>query len=116
MKTFQEFITDCMLKEDTYSQQYLNKPTQRFKVAIANQINKHRDNPEKLKFYKDYLESLMARDKTSDLDAFGRTASRRDKHLYPSYRMSSHPGEENPSTVTKNPKKLRKQRALGEIS
>jgi hypothetical protein len=29
--------------------------------------------------------------------------------------MSSHPKEDNPSTQTKNPKKIRKQKAIGEL-
>jgi len=38
-----------------------------------------------------------------------------NKRLIPSFRMSSHPNEDNPSTQTKNPKKIRKQKAIGEL-
>jgi hypothetical protein len=116
MKTFREFILDSYLKENKISQEYLNRPTKKFKLAIANQVNKHWDNLEKKEFYRDYLKRLMIRNKPPLPDTPGRMSARKDKHLYPSGRMSSHPNEDNPSTITKNPKKLRKQRALGEIS
>lgn len=78
-------------------------------------MSKHRNNPEKFKIYKDFLKRVNDRSKPSFPDYPGRESARRDKHLYPSGRMSSHPGEENPPTLTKNPTKLQKQRALGEI-
>jgi hypothetical protein len=103
MKTFQEFLYEATV-------------AQRIKARALQLLVKHKDNPEKFEVYKAFIKRLNERDKPAFPEYAGRTSSRRDKHLYPSGRMSSHPGEENPSTVTRNPKKLRKQRALGEIS
>lgn len=103
MKTFQEFL-------------YESSVEQRLRTKLMELMSKHRNNPEKFKIYKDFLKRVIDRSKPSFPDYPGRESARRDKHLYPSGRMSSHPGEENPSTVTKNPKKLRTQKAIGEIS
>lgn len=52
---------------------------------------------------------------TKNIDYPGRRASRRDKHLEPTDRLSAEERKNNPETKTKNPKKLRKQKALQEI-
>lgn len=103
MKTFQEFLYEASVE-------------QRLRTKLIELMSKHRNNPDKFKIYKDFLKRVNDRSKPSFPDYPGRESARRDKHLYPSGRMSSHPGEENPPTVTKNPKKLRTQRAIGEIS
>jgi hypothetical protein len=103
MKTFKQFLLE------------VNTSEQLLKAALKA-ANRHRNDPEKRILYVELVKKVRARLNPDDEEYFGRAAARRDKHLYPSDRMSSHPGEENPSTLTKNPKKLRKQRALGEIS
>lgn len=103
MKTFQEFLYEATV-------------AQRMKARALQLLVKHKDNPERFEFYKAFIKRLNERDKPTFPDYPGRESARRDKHLYPSDRMSSHPGEENPPTRTKNPTKLQKQRALGEIS
>jgi len=66
--------------------------------------------------YKDLIKRTIERTKPIfPDDIYGRSFARRDKHLEPSYRLSQEERLRNPSTVTKNPKKLRKQRAIGEI-
>jgi hypothetical protein len=103
MKTFKQFLEE----EST---------TKQLKLRAAQLIAKHRDNPEKVSVYKTLIDRIKERESPTDIDYPGRESARKDKRLYPSHRMSSHPNEDNPSTRTKNPKKLRKQRALGEIS
>lgn len=102
MKTYQEFISEA-------------STTQQLKIRAAQLIVKHKDNPEKSRVYKYLLNKIRERESSSDIDYPGRESARRDKRLIPSHRMSSHPNEDNPSTETKNEKKRRKQRALGEI-
>lgn len=102
MKTFSQFLFEA-------------SATQRLKLKALQLIAKHRDNPEKSEIYKNLLKKVKERQTSSDIDYPGRESARRDKRLYPSHRMSSHPNEDNPSTETKNPKKRRKQKALGEI-
>lgn len=107
MKTFKQFLHEASI-------------AQRIKMRAGELIKKyHKVDPEKVEVYKGLIKRTNERTNPilpDDYHTTGRYAARRDKHLYPSGRMSSHPGEDNPSTVTKNPKKLRKQRALGEIS
>lgn len=102
MKTFQEFL-------------YESSITQRLKLKTAEMIKKHQDNPEKLEVYKTLLKRIREREKTSNIDYPGREAARRDKTLIPSGRTSSFPELAGRDTTTQNPKKRRKQRALGEI-
>jgi hypothetical protein len=102
MKTFTQFLEESTTKQ--------------LKLRAAHLIAKHRDNPEKVSVYKTLIDRIKERESPTDIDYPGRESARRDKRLYPSHRMSSYPNEDNPSTRTKNPKKLRKQRALGEIS
>jgi len=102
MKTFQEFLKEA-------------KATQRLKMRAAQLVAKHKDNPEKLEIYKNLLNKIRERQSSSDYDYSDRESARQDKRLIPSFRMSSHPKEDNPSTQTKNPKKIRKQKAIGEL-
>ena len=102
MKTFSQFLFEA-------------STTQRLKLRAAQLIVKHKDNPEKSRVYKDFLNKIREKESSSYPDYPGRESARRDKRLIPSHRMSSHPNEDNPSTETKNPKKRRKQKVLGEI-
>jgi hypothetical protein len=103
MKTFKEFLIEA-------------NTTQRLAVRALELANVHRNDPEKFKVYLDLLKKAQKRNSTDEEEYPGRTAARRDKYLEPSYRLSSEERLRNPSTVTKNPKKLRKQRAIGEIT
>lgn len=103
MKTFSQFIKE-------------SKTTQRLIIKSAELIKRNKDNPEKVQLYKNIIKKAQQRLKSNDnIDYSGRTAARKDKNLIPSHRTSSFPELSNVSTTTKNPKKLRKQRALGEI-
>ncbi len=100
MKTFSEFL-------------YEASTIQRLKIAAAKKIAaKHPDSS----VYKNLLKRIREREAPLYPDYPGREDARRDKTLIPSGRTSSFPELEGISTRTKNPKKLRKQRALGEIS
>lgn len=101
-KTFKEFVEQASI-------------TQRLKIKTSEMLKKHQDNPEKLKVYRNLLKKIRERQKPSSIDYPGRTSARRDKNLIPSHRTSSFPELSGISTITKNPKKIRKQRALGEI-
>ena len=101
-KTFTQFMIEA-------------SATQQLKLRAAQLIAKHRDNPEKSEIYKNLLSKVRERESPADIDYPDRESARRDKRLYPSHRMSSHPNEDNPSTETKDPKKRRKQKALKEI-
>jgi hypothetical protein len=98
MKTLKQFL-------------YEASSTQRLKIATAKKIAKHPKNS----VYKTLLNRIRERQAPLYPDYPGRESARKDKNLIPSGRTSSFPDIENVSTVTKNPKKLRKQRALGEI-
>jgi hypothetical protein len=108
MKTFKQFLYEASI-------------AQRIKMRAGELIKKyHKVDPEKVEVYKDLIKRTNERTKPifpDDYHISGRYSARRDKHLYPSSRMPTHhPVEDNPSTMTKNPKKLRKQRAIGEIT
>lgn len=103
MKTFSQFLFETTT-------------TQRLKLRAAQLVGIHQNDPEKLKIYKNLLNKIREREKPTYPDYPGRESARRDKHFHPSGRMSSHPEEDNPETKTKNPKKLRKQKAIGEIN
>jgi hypothetical protein len=98
MKTFNQFL-------------YEASAPQRLKIATAKLIAKNPKNS----VYKTLLNRIRERQSPIYPDYPGRESARKDKTLIPSGRTSSFPDIENVSTVTKNPKKLRKQRALGEI-
>jgi len=102
MKTFSQFLFEA-------------SATQQLKLRAAQLIAKYKDDPEKVSVYKNLLSKVRERESSTDIDYPGRESARRDKRLYPSHRMSSHPNEDNPSTETKDPKKRRKQKALREI-
>ena len=102
MKSFSQFLLEATT-------------TQRLKLRAAKLVSKHKDNPEKLEIYKTLLNKIREREAPSYPDYPGRESARKDKKLIPSFRMSSHPGEDNPSTQTKDPKKTRKQKAIGEL-
>ena len=103
MKTFKEFIFE-------------SKTTERLFRKSAELMNKHRDNPNKREIYKTLLKRARERLKDkSPYDYPGRESARKDKFLIPSGRVSSFPELSGISTITKNPKKLRKQRAIKEL-
>jgi hypothetical protein len=93
-----------------------SKTTERLFRKSAELMNKHRDNPDKREIYKTLLKRARERLKDkSPYDYPGRESARKDKVLIPSGRTSSFPELSGISTITKNPKKLRKQRALKEL-
>ena len=97
MKTFKQFIEES----DT---------TLRLVRRAAELIHKNPD------VYKNLLKNASERLNPKDsIDYPGRTSARKDKTLIPSGRTSSFPELSDISTRTKNPKKLRKQKALKEI-
>jgi hypothetical protein len=98
MKTFKQFL-------------YEASATQRLKIATAKLIAKNPKNS----VYKTLLSRIRERQAPLYPDYPGRESARKDKTLIPSKRTSSFPELEGISTRTKNPKKLRKQKALGEI-
>jgi hypothetical protein len=102
MKTFKQFLEEATTH-------------QRIKTRLANLINLHRDSPEKVKEYKEMLKTYIQKEKPSSPDYEGREVARKDKNLIPTGRESSFPELSGVPTVTQNPKKIRKQRALGEI-
>ena len=76
-----------------------------------------KDDPEKIKGYKNLLNKIREREEPNQkLDYLGRESARRDKYFIPSHRTSSFPELSGIKTVTKSPKKLRKQKAIGEIT
>lgn len=101
MKTFKQFLDEA-------------STTQRLKMATLKKIGATKDNEREV--YKNLLKSIIKRQGPDYPDYPGRDAARRDKKLMPSHRTSSFPELVGLSTRTKNPKKLRKQRAIGEIS
>jgi hypothetical protein len=103
MKTFKEFLIEA-------------NTTQRLAARALELVKVHRNDPEKFKVYLNLLKKAQKRSSTDEEEYPGRTAARRDKYLIPSHRTSSFPELAGTSTITKNLKKLRKQRALGEIS
>ena len=98
MKTFREFL-------------YEASTTQRLKIATAKLIAKNPKNP----VYKTLLDRIRERQAPPYPDYPGREFARKDKTLIPAGRTSSFPELAGISTITKNPKKLRKQKALGEF-
>lgn len=98
MKTFKQFL-------------YEASTTQRLKIATAKLIAKNPKNS----VYKTLLGRIKERQAPIYPDYPGRETARKDKTLIPSGRTSSFPELEGISTITKNPKKLRKQKALGEF-
>lgn len=103
MKTFKEFLLE-------------SKTTQELIRRSAEMIKKSQGNPDKVEVYKNLLKKAAERLKHKDpYDYPGRESARKDKMLIPSGRTSSFPELSGVSTRTKNPKKLRKQRALKEI-
>lgn len=104
MKTFRQFCEQSEI-------------TKRLLRKSGELLKSHKDNPSKVEIYKKLIKSIRSRLSSNDgIDYPGRTAARRDKYLIPSHRTSSFPELSGISTKTKNPKKLRKQKALGEIS
>jgi hypothetical protein len=98
MKTFKQFLCEA-------------STTHRLKIATAKLIAKNPKNS----VYKILLDRIKERQSPLYPDYPGRESARKDKTLIPSGRTSSFPELEGISTRTKNPKKLRKQRALGEL-
>lgn len=104
MKTFEQFIFETTT-------------TERLVRKSAEMIKKYHKDPEKLEVYRNLLRRASSRlDQKNRIDYPGRSSARKDKTLIPSHRTSSFPELAGISTKTKNQKKLRKQRALGEIS
>jgi hypothetical protein len=103
LKTFKEF-----LEESAIARKILDRA-----MVLANQ---NKNNSEKFKTYIDLIRKTKKRLDNKEEDYPGRTSARKDKYLIPSNRTSSFPELSGISTRTKNPKKLRKQRALGEIT
>ena len=100
MKTFQQFILEASATERL--------------IRRSAELIKANKNPDVYKgLLKKATERLRPKDK---IDYPGRTSARRDKTLIPSHRTSSFPELSGISTKTKDLKKLRKQRALGEIT
>lgn len=100
MKTFKEFLLEV-------------SATQKLKLLVAKRL---KERPSNTEVYKNLLASIRKREASDTYDYPGRESARRDKTLIPSGRTSSFPELSGISTKTKNPKKLRKQRALGEIN
>ncbi len=98
MKTFKQFLCEASI-------------TQRLKIATAKLIKKNGNNP----VYKTLLDRIRERQAPPYPDYPGREFARKDKTLIPAGRTSSFPELAGISTITKNPKKLRKQKALGEF-
>lgn len=98
MKTFKQFLWEA-------------STTHRLKIATAKLIAKNPKNS----VYKILLDRIKERQSPLYPDYPGRESARKDKTLIPSGRTSSFPELEGTSTRTKNPKKLRKQKALGEL-
>jgi hypothetical protein len=98
MKTFKQFLWEA-------------STTHRLKIATAKLIAKNPKNS----VYKTLLDRIRERQAPLYPDYPGRESARKDKTLIPSGRTSSFPELEGTSTRTKNPKKLRKQKALGEL-
>lgn len=99
MKTFKEFL-------------YEASATQSLKLAVAKRIS---ERPSNIEVYNHLLAQIREREKSPSPDYPGREAARKDKTLIPSGRTSSFPELSGITTKTKNPKKLRKQRALREL-
>jgi hypothetical protein len=98
MKTFKQFLLE-------------SSTTQKLKIAVAKKIAAT-DN----EVYKKLLKRIRERETQHDYPDYpGRQSARRDKNLIPSNRTSSFPKLAGVSTQTKNPRKLRKQKALKEI-
>jgi hypothetical protein len=98
MKTFKQFLCEA-------------STTQRLKIATAKLIAKNPKNS----VYKTLLGRIKERQAPLYPDYPGRESARKDKTLIPAGRTSSFPELAGISTITKNPKKLRKQKALGEF-
>jgi hypothetical protein len=83
----------------------------------AKLANDSRDNQDKRRILVQLIRNVNSHyaPKKLEHEYEGRTAARRDKHLEPTYRLSPEQQQNNPKTITKNPKKLRKQKALREI-
>lgn len=104
MKTFQEFL------EEAVSRQH-----QQIKMRLAHLIIQHKNDPEKMKPYKDMLKRYIEKQKPEYPEYPNRQAARQDKFLIPSTRSSSFPELSKIPTLTQNPNKIRKQKVLGEI-
>lgn len=104
MKTFQEFL------EESISRQH-----QQIKLRLMQLLNKHKDSPEKREIYKDMLAKYIEKQKPEYPDYYGRENARKDKYLNPSNRPSSFPELSSIPTPSKSPKKIKKQKALGEF-
>ena len=103
MKTFKQFILEA-----TATEKLLNKTIEKLKAS--------KNDPEKIKLYATLLKRTKERlNPQGPYDYPEREAARKDKYLIPSSRTSSFPELVGTSTITKNPKKLRKQRALKEL-
>lgn len=102
MKTFQQFLYEANV-------------THRLKMAAAYAIKKHWDNPEKREIYRNLLKRVIERTPSHPDDTLRHLNQRKDKFLIPSHRPGSFPELVGMPAITKNPKKLRKQKALGEI-
>jgi hypothetical protein len=100
MKTFREFID-----ESSATQRVISRA-----IDIIKNISPER-NPEKFHTYINLIRKSRER---LPKEPEGRE-HRKDKFLEPTYRLSPEEIKNNPPTPTKNPKKLRKQRALGEL-
>ena len=98
MKTFKQFLCEA-------------STTQRLKIATEKLIAKNPKNP----VYKTLLDRIREKQAPPYPDYPGREFARKDKTLIPAGRTSSFPELAGISTITKNPKKLRKQKALGEF-
>jgi hypothetical protein len=109
MKTFKEF-----LEEAQSSQKVADRALKLIKI--------HQNNPDKLKMYLGLFKKAKKRVEEKDnpfedkINYPEREAARRDKYKIPSHRTDSFPQEAGKLEITKNAKKLRKQKATGEFS
>ena len=109
MKTFKEFLLEVHS-----SQKVADRALQLIKM--------HRDDPDKRKMYLELFKKAKKRAERkdnpfeSDINYPEREAARRDKYKIPSHRTSSFPQEAGSLAITKNLKKLRRQKATGEFS
>jgi len=101
-KTFHQFLLEASSHQNT-------------KSRILQLMVMHQNDPEKYKTYKNMLKTYNVKEKPTSPDYSGRESARKDKHLIPSERTSSFPELSGVSTISKDPKKIRKQKALGEL-
>lgn len=109
MKSLREFLLEA-------------HSSQRVADRALKLIKTHQNDPDKLKMYLELFKKAKKRAEGKDnpfedeINYEEREAARRDKYKIPSHRTSSFPQEAGSLALTKNPKKLRRQKATGEFS